>query len=171
MHSSLYLLQQIIKPSLQFIGVSEASEAELVLATAIIESQLGQSQRQSQRHGLFQIHALSHRHLWDHYLVQHPQLASDVRGLASQHAFLKHPHLELDGNLAYSCVLCYCLYLQHGYQPKQDQQRPLLDLWQHFYRHAHGPSSADAASRLATLWPQELSAATLFAANGLQIGA
>lgn len=40
-----------------------------------------------QGHGLYRISELRQRQLWDQHLARDPDLASLVRGLASQHAF------------------------------------------------------------------------------------
>ncbi len=170
MQQAQHFLQQILQPCLQQIGVQDKQICWLLLATAIIESEFGQ-QMDAQRHGLYQIHGNSHRHLWDHFLILHPQLASDVRGLASQHAFLKHPHLELDSNLAYSSAICYCLYLEKGLVAGQLSQQGLLWHWAKYFRHSQSPSLSLAEQRLTRLWPESFAPAWSLPSNCAQISA
>ena len=47
----------------------------------------------------------AHWAVWDDYLAQQPDLASRVRGLASQHRFLEDPDLELTLNQGYAIAI------------------------------------------------------------------
>jgi hypothetical protein len=62
--------------------------------------------------GIYQITSEQHRSVWDTFLAFDPDLASKVRGLASQHPFLKNPDDELRTNLAYSTAIAWMLHLQ-----------------------------------------------------------
>ena len=64
-------------------------------------------------HGLYSITEPRHRALWDNYLALDPERASLVRGLASQHAFLSAPQLELTVNLRYATAIAWLLVEQH----------------------------------------------------------
>ncbi len=55
--------------------------------------------------GLFRMTEHQHQTLWDEHLVKDPDLASKVRGLASQHQFLNAPHQELNINLNYAAAI------------------------------------------------------------------
>lgn len=158
MQLAQHLLQHVIKPSLAYMGCHQPSIQALLLATAAIESDLGRQAHQQahQRLGLYQVHPLSHRHLWDKFLVQDAELASRVRGLASQHVFLLHPHQELALNQAYATAIAYCLYRQHGLPAKiSSDPKQLLQLWQAYYRHPHSPSLELAQQRFESIkdWP------------------
>jgi len=56
-------------------------------------------------YGLFHITEKQHLKLWDDHLVKTPDLASKIRGLASQHQFLQTPHQELSINLNYATAI------------------------------------------------------------------
>ena len=64
--------------------------------------------------GLFNITAAQHRDLWDRYLAFNPDLASRVRGLASQRAFLTDPDGELQTNLSYCTAIAWLMQQRAG---------------------------------------------------------
>lgn len=76
----------------------------------------------AKNYGIFQIDAPSHQRVWDKYLAFNPELASNIRGLASQHAFLKHPHLELTTNLSYATAIAWALHLAFPQAKKQSNK-------------------------------------------------
>ncbi|MEM1402478.1 MAG: hypothetical protein AAGG55_04055 [Pseudomonadota bacterium] len=105
-----HLREQVIKPTLEYLGAwSEATESEL-LAAALKKTEVGLFSRRSQGLGLFQISSSQHRDLWDRYLAFRPDIASRVRGLASQRAFLSNPDNELQTNLSYCTAIAWILY-------------------------------------------------------------
>lgn len=131
------LTRWVIEPTLQRIGVSAPGAARLLLATAAQESGLGshlkpEGQRAS---GLYQIQSLTHRHVWDDYLAHYAELASTVRGLASQHDFLSNPHAELTTNLSYATAIAWLIYARNPEFSLTDNPQPeeLAQLWKRFY--------------------------------------
>ncbi|WP_349572400.1 hypothetical protein [Azotobacter salinestris] len=103
------LSKHVIRPTLLYLGRPSAAAEALLLGTAAIQSALGEALHQRQGHGLYGISAASHLQLWDRYLARNPDLASHVRGLASQQAFLIAPHLELTVNLRYATAIAWLL--------------------------------------------------------------
>lgn len=110
------LREQVIKPYLELMGENSAAAQNLLLGTAAQESLLGAHCYCSQTHGfgLYRITAEKHVELWDKYLVQFPDLASQLRGLASQQQFLKTPHRELISNLLYATGIAWMIYRRCG---------------------------------------------------------
>jgi hypothetical protein len=105
-----HLREQVIRPILEYLGVwSEAMEAAL-LDVALKGRERGLFQRAHAGLGLFQITSAEHRDLWDRYLAFRPDLASRIRGLASQRAFLSNPDSELQTNLGYSTAVAWLIY-------------------------------------------------------------
>ncbi len=106
------LREQIINPCLTALGDFSDGNADLLLGTALQESLLNESHYCAERHGLgiYQITAEKHREIWDKYLIQFPELASLVRGFASQQQFLKNPHQELISNLGYATAVAWMIY-------------------------------------------------------------
>lgn len=102
----------VIRPTLEYLGDFSPAAQTLLVATAAMESELGFHLCEPQTRGLgvYRINPRSHQLLWDQYLAKDPELASKVRGLASQHEFLAHPHLELTTNLRYATAIAWLLY-------------------------------------------------------------
>lgn len=106
------LREQIIHPTLDYLGKSGLG-AENVLV-AIVAQKQKQSSSQKQDHkglGPFGIDSNTHQTVWDKYLAFHPDLASRIRGLASQRAFLEDPHSELATNLCYATAIAWVVYI------------------------------------------------------------
>ncbi len=103
------LSQHVIRPTLLYLGRDSTAAEALLLGIAASQSALGAALYQHHGHGLYGIKETCHLQLWDHYLARSPDLASQVRGLASQHAFLVSPHLELTVNLRYATAIAWLL--------------------------------------------------------------
>jgi hypothetical protein len=59
-----------------------------------------------------------------------PELASSIRGLASQRQFLMQPDLELKTNLVYSTAIAWAIYLQTDHPlPAADDAEGLSHFW------------------------------------------
>ena len=111
------LCRYVIRPTLMYLGRHDQSAESLLLGIAASQSELGSALHDRRGHGLYSITEPRHRALWDDYLALDPERASLVRGLASQHAFLSAPHLELTVNLRYATAIAWLLV---------EQQRPAL---------------------------------------------
>lgn len=131
------LRQWVIKPTLKRLGVYSKAAENLLLATAAQESGLGSHLKPAGQRalGIYQIHSLSHRHIWDDHLALHSDMASLVRGLASQHDFLSQPHAELATNLSYATAIAWFMYARHEdfSLPKDNTVTALGSLWKRFY--------------------------------------
>ena len=109
-----HLRDHVIRPTLKYLGTwSPASEAFL-LDIAVNAPDLGLFSARNEGLGLFHITAAQHRDLWDRYLAFNPDIASRVRGLASQRAFLTNPDNELQTNLSYCTAIAWLLHLRSG---------------------------------------------------------
>jgi hypothetical protein len=109
----------IIRPTLEYMNVW-SQESELLLAgTAAKETgfsicSLNKDALNNTSLGIYGISSEKHRYIWDDYLAFQPDLASHIRGLASQHAFLNNPEFELITNLAYSTAIAWLIYIEAG---------------------------------------------------------
>ena len=132
----------VIRPTLRQLHRSSAGMENLLLGTAAQESEMGLHLKYSRRRGLgiYQIPPQSHKAVWDRYLVDHPALASKVRGLASQRDFLEHPHAELTTNLRYATAIAWLVYRAAGISEiAADDIYGMARAWhRHFH---HGPSA------------------------------
>ncbi|AZE74255.1 hypothetical protein C4K00_4043 [Pseudomonas synxantha] len=108
------LCRYVIKPTLMYLGRHDAAAESLLLGIAASQSELGSALHDRRGHGLYRITEPRHRALWDDYLALDPERASLVRGLASQHAFLTAPQLELTVNLRYATAIAWLLVEQNS---------------------------------------------------------
>ena len=99
----------VIRPTLLYMGQDNPDAEALLLGIAASQSNLGSALHDRRGHGLYCIREARHATLWDQYLARDPDLASLVRGLASQHAFLCSQHLELTVNLRYATAIAWLL--------------------------------------------------------------
>jgi len=100
---------QIIWPVLEQLNCDSRSALSLLLTTAIMETGINllPSKTKKNHFGIYQLSSSMHQIAWDKELVKHPDSASAVRGLASQHNFLQSPDSELIGNLPYATAITW----------------------------------------------------------------
>ncbi|MEE4277835.1 MAG: hypothetical protein V2I82_05115 [Halieaceae bacterium] len=121
-----HLREQVIRPTLKYLG-EWSSEAERQLLTDALRScELRGTQRSRDGLGLFGISSVEHRDLWDRFLAFRPDLASRVRGLASQRAFLSDPDLELQTNLSYCVAIAWMMKLRQREQDDWQSIAPAM---------------------------------------------
>lgn len=108
------LREQVIEPTLAYLGVDAPDAAEQLLTALRQRAEVGLFAARGGGLGLYQITAAQHRDLWDRHLAFRPDVASRVRGLASQRAFLSDPERELQTNLGYSTAIAWLLLQRAG---------------------------------------------------------
>lgn len=129
------LRHKIIRTTLREMGEWTLAREYLLLGTAAQESGLGQSLKKGRRSGIYHISPSTHRVIWDRYLINEPELASTVRGLASQHSFLNDPHGELITNLKYASAIAWLIYKRSGHDlPKTSTLEDLAQFWHRRFR-------------------------------------
>ncbi|MEK1907525.1 MAG: hypothetical protein AAAB13_17240 [Pseudomonas sp.] len=133
------LCQYVIRPTLLYLGRHSATAEALLLGTAASQSDLGSALDDRHGHGLYRISELRHQQLWDLHLARDPDLASLVRGLASQHAFLAAPHLELTVNLRYATAIAWLMIEADAAElPAADDLHGLARIWRRVFQpHGH----------------------------------
>ena len=109
-----HLRDQVIRPTLEYMGAWTPASENFLLNVAINAPEVGLFSGKKDGLGLFNITAAQHRDLWDRYLAFNPDLASRVRGLASQRAFLSDPDSELQTNLSYCTAIAWVLQHRAG---------------------------------------------------------
>lgn len=130
--------QYIIRPTLLYLGRHSIAAEALLLGAAASQSELGSVLDDKHGHGLYRITAQRHQQLWDQHLALDPELASQVRGLASQHAFLSAPHLELTVNLRYATAIAWMLIeAEHRELPAADDLLGMAQVWRRVFK-PHG---------------------------------
>ncbi len=126
------LRELIIKPCLEALGDYSDIAENLLAGTAAQGSLLGQQYycEQTQGLGIYRVTTKKHVETWDKYLIQFPDLASRVRGFASQQQFLKNPHNELISNLSYATIIAWMIYRANGVDTsKTPEVNNLAQLW------------------------------------------
>jgi hypothetical protein len=121
-----HLRDHVIRPTLKYLGKWTPTSEDFLLKAAIDGPDLGLFSPRSEGLGIFHITAAQHRDLWDRYLAFNSEMASRVRGLASQRAFLSDPDSELQTNLSYCTAIAWLLYQRSGLaveDPQQQDQR------------------------------------------------
>lgn len=120
----------VIRPTLTYLGRYSRKAEALLLGIAASQSELGSALHHRRGHGLYLIGELRHEALWNRFLAKDPELASLVRGLASQHAFLSSPHMELTVNLRYATAIAWLLIEeQHTALPEEDDLLAMARIW------------------------------------------
>jgi len=128
------LCRYVIRPTLIYLGRHSRTAESLLLGIAASQSALGSALHDRRGHGLYRITEPRHRALWDDYLAQDPDRASLVRGLASQHAFLSGPQLELTVNLRYATAIAWLLVEQHRPElPPPDDVLAMARIWREIF--------------------------------------
>lgn len=129
------LCRYVIRPTLIYLGRHCATAESLLLGIAASQSALGSALHDRRGHGLYRIAEHRHQALWDHYLALDPERASLVRGLASQHAFLSGPHLELTVNLRYATAIAWLLVEeQHPTLPDSTDLLGMARIWRQTFQ-------------------------------------
>jgi len=127
----------VVRPTLQQLNDWSPAAENLLLGTAAQESQLGFRLQNHDEYslGLYRISAETHTTTWDTFLVQDPDLASRVRGLASQQQFLRAPHKELITNMSYATAVAWMIYRHRQVKlPDSNDIYELAHCWLDCYR-------------------------------------
>lgn len=129
------LSRHVIRPTLLYLNRYSPGAESFLLVVAASQSALGAELDSRRGHGLYSISESRHRHLWDNYLALDPELASLVRGLASQHAFLSGPHLELTVNLRYCTAIAWLMVEASGVcLPNDEDPRVMAKIWREIFQ-------------------------------------
>lgn len=146
--SSEEMRNLVIGDTLKYLGDWSPAMESLLLGTAAQESGLGEHLKTGRLLGIYQISAATHRKVWDNYLILHSDLASRVRGLASQRGFLENPHGELVSNLKYATAIACLIYKRSGKSLKQEAT--LEELAGFWHRHFHAKARGSEAEFIRT---------------------
>lgn len=120
--TSEHLRDQVIQPTLKYLGAWTANLESLLLDAVIDAPDLGLFSDRKAGLGIFHITAAQHRDIWDRYLAFKPEMASRIRGLASQRAFLTDPDGELQTNLSYCTAIAWLLYQRANGGMKEEKK-------------------------------------------------
>ena len=110
--NAVELTSQIIRPTLEYLGMSSHLAEQTLLSMAAENSKFELLYQRGKGIGIYQISSAQHRSVWDDFLAFKSDLASKVRGLASQRQFLQNPDRELLTNLSYSTAIAWVSHMQ-----------------------------------------------------------
>ena len=96
-------LSNVVQPALLHLGWTEQSLGVVIAAIPFTVDHSQPSDRRAL--GPFLMSHEQHWSTWDHYLAANAELASRMRGLASQHRFTADPDLELCLNAGYASAI------------------------------------------------------------------
>lgn len=135
-------LHFVIAHTLKTLGNYSTAAVKLLELTANLQTEHYAAKPQSGL-GLYRIEPSTHRQVWDDYLAFKPDLASTIRGLASQKAFLQNPHFELATNLGYASAIAWLIY-QRGELtlPDAEDHHALTDCWARYFIDSPQPAPA-----------------------------
>ncbi|MFG1497117.1 hypothetical protein ABMA57_10825 [Saccharospirillum sp. HFRX-1] len=124
----------VIEPALHLAQLTDPGLPAWLDAVAGAEQQ----RRSSNRYGPFGMTAWQHKRVWDEYIAQWPELACQIRGLASQRCFLKDPHQELSLNWGYATALAAlnARFYAGGEVPVLDSDQA-VELWRQACHRGH----------------------------------
>jgi len=141
------LLQHVVRPALQHIGLHSRAAEQLVLGTALVESrgeyvkQLGKGPAL----GLWQMEPATHDDILGNYVAYKPQLKLWLNGLTTS-AKITDGALELVGNLFYAAAMCRIHYARvRDPLPGADEFGDMAMYWKRFYNTLLGAGTADKA--------------------------
>lgn len=126
------LRRLVIRPTLDYLKVDRPGAEDILAALALLSGNFrGGADNAGDGLGLYGITPQQHRQVWDGYLAFHPDLASEVRGLASQRCFLQEPDRELVTNLAYATAIVWIMVSTSGLPlPAAGDSEGMVQLWQ-----------------------------------------
>ena len=101
------LREVIVRPTLQQLNCHSCASENLLVALAYRHQRHGNHDKYP---GIYPIDAALHMRLWNQCLAFNPDLASRIRGLASQREFLNNPHPELTLNLRYATAIAWAAW-------------------------------------------------------------
>ena len=149
------LRKRVIRDTLKLLGDWSLATENLLLGTAAQESGLGDNLQSGRLRGLYHISAQTHVAVWDKYLINYPDMASRVRGLAGQRSFLGNPHRELVTNLSYTTAIAWLVYKRCNQPlPEAGDIKGLAKYWHQHFRARTTATTADFEANYRLLIPQ-----------------
>lgn len=129
-----YFTELVIRPSLQQIGLWTPAAEELLLGTALVESdllhriQIGGGPAR----GLFQMEIETHDDIWNNFLKYKSYLAKAITSLQSSPKANRHTDLET--NDKYACAMARLVYYRKpSALPKAGNINAMAAYWKQHY--------------------------------------
>ena len=140
--------QRIVRPVANAL-TSSNGWLELTLTGVALAQGFSGWHLDPERHGVYGMTREQHRQVWDDFLAFRPELASQVRGFASQRQFLNDPDLELSSNLSYATAVALALLLRHqAHWPHRAEPEGMTMLWTRATNQPNNPKLHQAYRQL-----------------------
>ena len=136
----------VVRPTLHAIRLYSPAAEDLLIGTAVQESGLRHLRQMGDgpARGLWQIEPATHRDVWENYLAYREEMASRVRGLASQHAWMDDFDHELVFNLAYACAIARLVYYRDPHPlPHHGDVEGYAACWKRVYNTPQGAGTEE----------------------------
>ncbi len=133
----------IVRPTLEGIGAHNRAAENLVLGTALQESNLHYLRQLNEgpARGIYQMEPPTHNDIWENFLAYRPELRERVSALLVPE---KDRVDQLVWNLAYATAMCRIHYLRVRYPlPAPDDIRGLAEYWKQHYNTPQGRGTPD----------------------------
>ena len=133
----------IVVPALNHINLYSLKAEQIVMATAMAESNLFFVQQvgRGPARSFFQMEPATHDDIWKNYLSRRPQLLNDLKGLTMRDMDL---HEQLHGNLFYGAAMCRIFYLRFKKPlPEENDWRGMAEYWKKYYNTHLGAGTVD----------------------------
>jgi hypothetical protein len=138
-------LDDVIRPALQAIELDSAAAEQLLLGTALQESDLRATVQDGggPALGYFQMEPNTHNDIWTNYLAFHADLAGKVRSLAGVAAGAPNARI-LVTNHRYAAAMTRVHYLRVSAPlPAAGDVMAMADYWKDHYNTSGGAGSAE----------------------------
>lgn len=142
------LRNEIIEPVLDHLEMGDTAAADLMLATAIVESgcdyikQLGGGPALS----FWQVEPATHDDIWQNYLAHREHIARAVEALTPRDPIGVHP---LIWNMGYACAIARLVYRRRPEPlPERRDAAGMAMYWKQWYNTAEGAGDPDKFERL-----------------------
>ncbi len=138
-HDAIIFLENTIRPALRSIELWTPAAGELLLGTAIVESDL-MHRRQFPRgpaRSFFQMEPATHDDIWNNFLKYKPDLARAISSLMTSPDADKL--VELEKNDKYACAMARAHYARVKWPlPTAGEVVAMARYWKDFYNTAGG---------------------------------
>lgn len=142
----LHLRDLVIVPTLKHLGLHSEAAVELVLGTAIQESQ-GKYLKQlggGPAIGIYQMEPDTHDDIWVNYLRYKPELAWKLRELELPNWYPDDNAREMEGNLYYATGICRTHYRRVSEPlPEVGDVEGMARYWKKHYNTCLGAGTED----------------------------
>ena len=123
----------IVRPALQQINAWTPNAEQLVMATAMAESNIFFVQQigRGPARGFFQMEPATHDDIWERYLSRQPGLLNNLKALIMRDMDL---HDQLRGNHFYAAAMCRIFYLRFKEPlPEAGDWQGMAAYWKKYY--------------------------------------